>query len=118
MRSLVCATVIGILCSVGTAFAQTAKPVELVPPRPVTVMPMPVPGMPLPTVITPTPVAPTPLITAPPVVVVPGAPTAPAAKKNQPKKCWCFVRNPATNSSQRTTCEVECCRNTNVDQRC
>jgi hypothetical protein len=40
------------------------------------------------------------------------------AKKNPPKKCWCFVRNPATSTSQRTTCEVECCRNTNVDQRC
>ncbi len=118
MRSLVCALVIGILFSVGTALAQTPRPVEVIPPRPVSVMPTPVPVTPLSTVITPTPVAPAPLITTPPVVVVPGAPPAPVAKNSQPKKCWCFARNPASNTSQRTTCEVECCRNTNVDQRC
>lgn len=118
MRQLVIEATVAILCGASAALAQTPRPIEAVPPRPVTVMPTPAPVMPLPSVITPTPVTPTPLITAPPVLVVPGAPPAPVAKKNQPKKCWCFVRNPATNTSQRTTCEVECCRNTNVDQRC
>ena len=65
------------------------------------------------------PAPPSPIVVAPPIAVAPGQPPAAVqAKKNQPKKCWCYARSPTSNTSQRTTCEIECCKGDNRDQRC
>ncbi len=119
MFKIVALTAMILILGLGPATGQTVRPIEVVPPRPVTPMITPVaPGAGIGT--SPTLPAPaTPLITAPPLAVVPGHPLVAAQiKKTQPKKCWCYARNPTSNASQRTTCEIECCKGDNRDQRC
>jgi len=36
----------------------------------------------------------------------------------RPRKCWCYLVNPVTNSRQRTTCEISCCKGGEQDDRC
>ena len=97
--------------------AQYVRPVEVPTVRPVT--PMPAPATPLPNLVSPTPLQTAPAIANPPTVVVPGQPPAATqGAKARPRKCWCYARNPATNTAVRTTCEIECCKGNNQDQRC
>jgi len=107
--------VIVIALSGGTAGAQYARPVEVAPVRPVA--PAPTVITPSPGVVAPLPSAPT--ITNPPMAVVPSPPPAVAeGGKARPRKCWCYLVNPATNSRQRSTCEVSCCKGAKQDERC
>ena len=109
----------GLLLVVGAAgaAAQYARPVEVPVARPVT--PIPVPAAPLPNPLAPTPLQPALAITNPPTVVVPGPPpVAIQGGKTRPRRCWCFARNPVSNVTTRTTCEVECCKDSKQDQRC
>jgi hypothetical protein len=79
---------------------------------------------PLPGTVPATPTLPSPTLpstqlpspTLSPTLTVPqaatsGAPPPEAATSAQRrvKRCWCYARNPATNSSYRTTCGIECC---------
>ena len=74
---------------------------------------------PSPGVAAPTAVPSAPTMTNPPTVVVPGPPPSMAQGGSaRPRKCWCYIVNPATNSRQRSTCEINCCKGGNQDERC
>jgi hypothetical protein len=98
------------------AEAQYARPVEVVPARPVA--PAPSVVAPSPGLVVPTLPNPAPTITNPPTAVVPTPPPVAEGGKARPPKCWCYVVNPATNSRQRATCEINCCKGSNQDERC
>jgi hypothetical protein len=100
----------------GDAEAQYARPVEVAPSvRPVA---------PAPSAVAPnsgvsaTPLAPAPTINAPTAVVPNPPPAAAQGASARPRKCWCYLVNPVTNSRQRSTCEVSCCRVGDQDERC
>jgi hypothetical protein len=109
--------IVAMLLGAGATEAQYARPVEVVPARPVA--PAPSVVAPSPGLAAPTPPAPAPTITNPPTAVVP-TPPPPVAQgaTARPRKCWCYVMNPATNSRQRATCEINCCKGSNQDERC
>lgn len=102
----------------GTAGAQYARPIEVAPVRPVA--PAPTVITPSPGVVAPTPPPSAPTITNPPMAVVPSPPPPAAAEGGtaRPRKCWCYLVNPLTNSRQRSTCEVSCCKGAKQDARC
>lgn len=106
-----------IASSAGLAGAQYVRPVEVVPVRPA----VPAPPLTIPNagVTTPSPLPPSPSITNPPLAVVP-SPPPPVAQvgKVRPRKCWCYLTNPANRSRQRTTCETSCCNGSKQDERC
>ena len=93
----------------GTAGAQYARPIEVAPLRPVA--PASTVITPSSGVVAPTPPPSAPTITNPPPAVADGG-TA------RPRKCWCYLANPVTNSRQRSTCEVSCCKGAKQDERC
>ena len=106
-----------IASSVGVADAQYARPVEVVPARPV----LPAPPLTIPNAggVTPSPLQPAPSIANPPLAVVPGPPPPVAqGAKVRPRKCWCYLTNPTNRSRQRTTCETSCCKGSDQDERC
>jgi hypothetical protein len=99
----------------GDAGAQYAKPMEAAPsirlaPAPNLVVPN--PG------VSATPLAPAPSINAPTAVVPNPPPAAAQGASARPRKCWCYLVNPATNARQRSTCDVGCCRGGDQDERC
>ena len=115
MRWIVLAIV--IILSGGAARAQYARPIEVAPMRPVPLAPNVV--VPNTRVTAPTTLPSAPTITNPPMAVVPSPPPAVAAGgKARPRKCWCYLVNPVTNSQQRSTCEVSCCKGAKQDDRC
>jgi hypothetical protein len=117
MRKACLIATVMIVLSAEPMGAQYVRPVEVVPPRPV--MPTPVPVTPVPNVIVPMPSPASPMITTPPIAIVPSSPPVAAqGGKSRPRRCWCYARNPANNTSQRTTCEVECCKRNDRDERC
>jgi hypothetical protein len=117
MRWTEVAAILVMALSGGTASAQYARPVEVAPARPVAPGPTiiaPSPGISAPTLSTPAPA-----ISSPPAAVVPSPPPAVAeGGKPRPRKCWCYFVNPATNSRQRSTCDVSCCKGGHQDERC
>jgi hypothetical protein len=100
----------------GNAGAQYARPMEAAPSvKPVAPAPsvvVPTPG------VSATPPAPAPTINAPAAVVPSPPPPAAQGTSARPRKCWCYLVNPVTNSRQRSTCEVGCCRGGDQDERC
>ena len=116
MTRLLAGAAIMIALSAGVALAQYARPVEVAPVRPIAPGPIviaPNPGV----AATPLPQVPT--IANPPIAVVPSPPPAVAqGAQTRPRKCWCYLVNPATNSRQRSTCEVSCCKGGKQDERC
>jgi hypothetical protein len=101
----------------GPALAQYVRPVEPPPVRPTA--PNPTPVTPVPNLSAPSPLPAAPTVTPAPTVVVPGQPPVAAqGAKRQMRKCWCYARNPASNTSVRTTCEVGCCKGNDSDDRC
>jgi hypothetical protein len=100
----------------GNAGAQYARPMETAPslrpmaPAPSVVVPAPGIGT--------TPLAPAPTLNAPTAVVPNPPPAAAQGANSRPRKCWCYLVNPATTSRQRSTCEVGCCRGSDQDERC
>jgi hypothetical protein len=108
--------VLVIALSDGTAWGQYARPVE-VPPAVRPVAPAPNVVAPSPGVAAPILSAPT--MTNPPTAVVPSPPPSMAqGGSGRPRKCWCYIVNPATNSRQRSTCETDCCKDSSQDERC
>ena len=119
-RTMLTAAIL-ISLGAGSGGAQYARPIEVVPARPVgpgptVVNPNPGVGVVAPA---PAPLAPAPTITNPPTAVVPSPPPAVAqGAKVRPRKCWCYLVNPATNARQRSTCEIDCCKGSKQDERC
>src|SRR5262245_4405346 len=117
MRWMELLAVAVIVLSGGAAQARYARPVEVAPVRPVAPAPnvlAPSAGVGAPTTL---PSAPT--TTNPPTVVVPSPPPSVAESgKARPRKCWYYLVNPMTNSRQRSTCEVGCCKGGDQDERC
>ena len=86
MHKIIALTAMILVLGLGPAKGQTVRPVEVLPPCPIT--PVPPPANPGARVgLSPTLPAPARPFAAPPIAVVPGQPPAPVqAKKNQPKK--------------------------------
>jgi hypothetical protein len=100
----------------GNAGAQYARPEVAPSVRPVAPAP---PGVVAPSPgVSATPLAPAPTINAPTAVVPNPPPPTAQGTSARPRKCWCYFMNPTTNSRQRSTCEVNCCRGGNQEERC
>ena len=118
MKCMGLLVVLVIALSGGTAWGQYARPVE-VPSAPRPVAPAPNVIAPSPGVAAPITVPSAPTLTNPPTAVVPSPPPSMAqGGSTRPRKCWCYIVNPATNSRQRSTCEINCCKGGNQDERC
>jgi hypothetical protein len=89
--------------------AQYVRTVEVAPARPFA---------PAPNVIAPSPDVAAPTIINPPAAVAPIPPPAVVQSQARPRKCWCDLVNPVTNSRQRTTCEIGCCKGGEQVDRC
>src|SRR5690349_11311270 len=102
--------VVLVIALSGEAWAQYARPVE-VPQAVRPVAPAPNVVAPSPGVAAPITVPSAPTMTNPPTAVVPSPPPSMAQGGSaRPRKCWCYIVNPATNSRQRSTCEINCCK--------
>jgi hypothetical protein len=117
MKCMGLLVVLVVALSGGTAWGQYARPVEVPTARPVA--PAPNVVAPSPGVTAPSAVPSAPTMTNPPTAVVPSPPPAMAQGGSaRPRKCWCYIVNPATNSRQRSTCEINCCKGGDQDERC